>query len=162
MTSADWPKVKEIYAEGLATKLATFETAVPDWKQWNEKHHSFCRHVIEKGETTAGWAALSPVSPRYVYRGVAEVSIYVRSDMGGMGLGTRLLSHLIEESEAHGIWTLQAVIFSRNMVSRRMHERAGFREVGYREKIASLNGVWHDTILMERRSPAVSEEEQHA
>ena len=155
MLPADWPQVRAIYAEGIATGHATFETTVPDWEAWDAAHRPDCRLVAVLGGEVAGWAALSPVSRREVYAGVAEVSIYVAGRARGRGLGRALLAALIEESEAAGIWTLQAGIFPENEASLRLHYACGFRLVGRRERIGCLNGVWRDTLLLERRSARV-------
>jgi L-amino acid N-acyltransferase YncA len=148
----DWPAVQAIYAEGLATGIATFETAVPTWEAWDSAHRPGCRLVAREAGRLLGWAALSPVSKRPVYAGVAEVSIYIAGDARGRGVGKALLLALVAESEKVGIWTLQAGIFAENRASRALHRSCGFREVGLREKIGQRGGVWHDTILMERRS----------
>src|SRR5512135_1577247 len=111
MAASDWPKVREIYAEGIATGNATFETTTPEWERWDETHRQDCRLVVRTGECVVGWAALSPVSMRAVYAGVAEVSVYVAARTQGRGVGTALLQALIEASERCGIWTLQAGIF---------------------------------------------------
>jgi L-amino acid N-acyltransferase YncA len=147
--------VQAIYAEGIATENATFETETPDWETWNAGHIEGCRLVARVGDEIAGWAALSRVSTRMVYCGVAEVSVYVASRMQREGVGSRLLSELVAASEAAGFWMLQASIFPENAASIRMHERCGFRVVGQREKIARLREVWRDTVLMERRSTVV-------
>ena len=155
MKAIDWEIVREIYLEGIASGHATFETQAPSWDDWDANHHRFARLILRSNEKIMGWAALSGVSRRKVYEGVAEVSVYVASKARGLGFGQRLLARLIEESERNGIWTLQASIFSKNIASIRLHNRCGFREVGRRERIAKLNGVWRDTILMERRSTRV-------
>ena len=155
MLPADWHAVREIYSEGIATRQATFETEEPSWESWEAAHHSFARLVARKDETVAGWAALSPVSSRQVYAGVAEVSVYIAQSQRGTGLGRRLLEALIAASEANGIWTLQAVMFAENAASLAVHRRCGFREVGRRERIAKLDGVWRDTVLLERRSQQI-------
>jgi L-amino acid N-acyltransferase YncA len=155
MTDEDWPAVREIYAEGIATGNATFETVVPDWATWDNGHHKNCRLLAKDGEHILGWAALSPVSTRQVYRGVAEVSIYVAGSSRGRGAGKALLKALIEASERHGIWTLQAGIFPENVASIRLHKSCGFREVGLRERPGQLAGVWRDVCLLERRSGSV-------
>lgn len=147
-----YPSVKKIYEQGLATGNSTFQTSAPEWEEWNHSHVVNCRLVgIEKNEVT-GWAALTPVSGRCVYAGVAEVSVYVDEKFQGKGYGTALLDALIRESEKNNLWTLQAGIFPENIPSIRIHKALGFREVGYREKIGKLNGVWRDTLLLERRS----------
>jgi L-amino acid N-acyltransferase YncA len=152
MLPADWPTVREIYLEGIASRQATFETGAPEWEAWDASHSPFARLVARQGETVVGWAALSSVSSRKAYRGVAEVSVYVAQSQRGRGLGLKLLEALIGESETNGIWSLQAVMFPENAASVALHRRCGFREVGRREGIGKLNGVWRDTILLERRS----------
>jgi L-amino acid N-acyltransferase YncA len=155
MAAGDWESVREIYLEGIASGHATFETQAPSWENWDTNHHPFARLVLRTEEGILGWAALSRVSRRIVYEGVAEVSVYVASRARGQGFGLRLLQRLIEESEAHGVWTLQASIFTENDASIRLHRRCGFREVGRRERIAKLHSAWRDTMLMERRSTIV-------
>jgi len=152
MSPEHWPTVRKIYLEGIASGNATFETTAPDWEHWNANHHEFARLVAVKNEEVIGWAALSRVSTRQAYQGVAEVSVYVAVDSHGIGLGRTLLEELIKDSESHGIWTLQASIFPENTASVALHLKCGFREVGRRERIAQLKGVWRDTILFERRS----------
>src|SRR2546421_912736 len=155
MTTADWPRVKQIYLEGIATGHATFETGAPTFAEWDQAHLSCARLVAQQGDAIVGWAALSPVSQRCVYGGVAEVSVYVSTSDRGIGIGRKLLDVLINESEENGIWTLQAGIFSENVGSLALHRRCGFREVGRRERIGKMNGVRRDTILLERRSITV-------
>lgn len=152
MHTEDWLGVKSIYEEGIKTGNATFQTVAPEWDQWNENHLQHSRVIAKVNRNIAGWAALSPVSGRCVYAGVAEVSVYVRADARGKGLGKQLLEKLIEESELNGIWTLQASIFPENIESLKVHEHSGFRIIGTRERIGEMNGVWRDTILLERRS----------
>jgi phosphinothricin acetyltransferase len=152
---ANYEAIAGIYAEGIATGLATFETDVPDWKKWNESHLESCRIAGFKDGTIIGWASLAPVSGRCVYAGVAEVSIYIGKPYRLQGYGERLLEKLIAESEKANVWTLQAGIFQDNMASIKLHGKCGFRMVGYREKIGKLNGVWKNTVLMERRSQNV-------
>jgi phosphinothricin acetyltransferase len=152
MTPTDWPQVREIYEQGLASGNATFETTAPDWEQWDAGHLPASRLVAREGGNILGWAALSPVSKRQVYRGVAEVSVYVRDSARGQGLGFKLLSRLVGESERAGIWTLQASIFPENQASVAIHQRCGFRIVGIRERIARHHGRWRDTVIMERRA----------
>lgn len=147
-----WPSVREIYRAGIASGNATFETEVPEWEQWDSKHLDFARLVAMVDGEVKGWAALSPVSTRSVYRGVAENSVYVAPDAQGRGLGRLLLERLIVESEARGVWTLQNSIFPENVASLRLHRALGFREVGRRERVAQLHSKWRDTILTERRS----------
>jgi phosphinothricin acetyltransferase len=153
--ASDWPRVAAIYADGIASGLATFETECPSWEQWDAAHLACCRLVARTGHEVVGWAALSPVSWRQCYAGVAEVSVYVDAGACGQGVGRALLEALIHESEAHGIWTLQAATFPENMASLRLQADCGFRVIGRRERIAMLNGVWRDTILTERRSGSV-------
>lgn len=152
MTPADWPQVRAIYVEGIATGLATFETEAPAWEQWDAGHLPSCRLVGRRNDLVVGWAALSPISRRPCYAGVAEVSIYVAAANRGGGVGRALLRALVEESERHGIWTLQGATFAENAASLRLLASCGFRVVGRRERVARLNGVWIDTILTERRS----------
>lgn len=158
MTPDDWPGVRAIYLEGMATGQATFETEAPSWEHWDAAHLSFARLVARADGGVIGWAALSPVSKREAYQGVAEVSVYVAGKRRGQGLGRRLLENLIDESERNGLWTLQAAVFSENAATVALHQRCGFREVGRRERIGKLNGVWRDTILLERRSTTVGVE----
>ena len=158
MTPDDWDAVAGIYREGIETRQATFETKVPSWDQWDESHHQFARLVLIVDSEIKGWAALSRVSARDVYAGVAEVSVYVRSTSRGRGFGRVLLEALIDEAERNGIWTLQASIFRENEASLHLHSKSGFRIVGYRERIAKLDGIWRDTVLMERRSSIVGSE----
>jgi len=152
MLPADWPVVREIYLEGIATRQATFETEAPAWEAWDAAHLPFTRLVARGGDTVVGWAALSPVSARKAYASVAEVSVYVAQSQRGLGLGRQLLEALVAESEENGIWSLQAVMFPENAASIALHRRCGFREVGRRERIGKLDGRWRDTILLERRS----------
>jgi L-amino acid N-acyltransferase YncA len=164
MTKSDWNAVSRIYQEGIQTKIATFQQDTPDYEKWDREHLSACRFVavdgdneIEvdggKGSFVVGWAALTPVSSRCVYQGVAEVSVYVANQAKGRGIGKALLLRLIEASEAVGIWTLQSSIISTNEASIRLHERCGFRRIGYRERIAQdLDGVWQNVVMLERRA----------
>ena len=151
MKAGDWEQVRSIYLEGIAAGNSTFETEAPSWEKWDEAHHQFARLVIRDGQKVLGWAALSPVSKRNVYRGVAELTVYVTESVRGQGAGRALLEALINESEQNGIWTLQGSIFPENTASIKLHLTCGFREVGRRERIAMLNGVWRDTLLFERR-----------
>jgi L-amino acid N-acyltransferase YncA len=155
MRPEDWPVVEAIYLQGIATGDATFETESLGWENWSPKHHAHSRLVARAGETVLGWAALSPVSTRRVYAGVAEVSIYIADAARGQGVGKALLHALIDQSEQNGIWTLQAGIFPENATSIALHKSCGFREVGRRERIGKLNGVWRDVALLERRSPLI-------
>jgi L-amino acid N-acyltransferase YncA len=154
MLPEHWTSVREIYAEGIASGNATFETEVPDWEKWDEGHRKDCR-LVAVDDKVLGWAALSPVSARHVYRGVAEVSVYVAASARGRGVGKALLEALVEQSESHGIWTLQAGIFPENSASITLHKSCGFREVGTRRKIGALHGVWRDVQLLERRRPKI-------
>jgi phosphinothricin acetyltransferase len=152
MMDDDWEQVRSIYLEGLREGNSTFETEAPSWEAWNEAHLASPRLVMRAADQVLGWAALSPVSKRRVYSGVAEVTIYVTQLARGKGIGRKLLEALIEASERAGIWTLQASIFPENVASVELHLKCGFREVGRRERIARLNGVWRDTVLFERRA----------
>jgi phosphinothricin acetyltransferase len=155
MQPEDWPRVAAIYLEGIATGHATFEMAIPSLADWDRAHLPAPRLVARQGELVVGWAALSPVSRREVYRGVAEVSVYVSTSSRGAGVGRMLLAALVDESERNEIWTLQAGIFPENGASLALHHACGFREVGRRERIGKLNGIWRDTILLERRSGCI-------
>ncbi|MDQ3917546.1 MAG: N-acetyltransferase family protein [Acidobacteriota bacterium] len=156
MRPEHWPQVRAVYLEGVATGHATFETEAPEWERWNAAHLPFARLVaLAEGGRVTGWAALCPVSGRKVYAGVAEVSVYVGEEFRGEGLGRALLEALVRESEAGGVWTLQASIFPENAASVALHLACGFREVGRRERVARLRGVWRDTVLLERRSKVV-------
>ncbi len=155
MKDEDWPEVKTIHRQGIATGGATFESEAPDWEHWDKSHLSDCRLVVIFGDEIVGWAALSPVSNRCVYKGVAELSLYVRDSFRGQGIGTELLKATIEESQRAGIWTLQSGTFPENVASIAIQKACGFREVGIREKIGCMNGKWRDVILMERRSKVV-------
>jgi L-amino acid N-acyltransferase YncA len=155
MSAVHWPDVRAIYLEGIATGNATFETSAPDWELWDTAHLPTCRFVANSLGSILGWAALSRVSSRQVYSGVAEVSVYVKAHARGKGIGIQLLSTLIEASEAEKIWTLQAGIFPENQASIGMHQKCGFRVVGTRERIGYLAGLWRDVVLMERRSSTV-------
>ncbi len=148
----DWPAVREIYTEGIATGQATFEIDPPDWETWDRGHRADCRLIAELDGVGAGWAALTPVSGRCVYAGVAEVSVYVAEAVRGRGVGKTLLQTLVTESEEAGIWTLQAGIFPENRASIELHKRCGFRVIGTHERLGQMNGIWRDVLLMERRS----------
>jgi len=152
MDPQDWESVRAIYLEGIATGNATFETAAPEWAKWDAAHRSDCRLVAREGSAVLGWAALSPVSSRKVYEGVAEVSVYVAASARGRGVGKLLLRSLIEESERRGVWTLQAGVFPENVPSIRLHEEFGFRRVGVRERVGKMGDRWRDVVLLERRS----------
>ena len=152
MNPEDWVQVRSIILEGIATGHTTFETDAPSWEKWDEGHLKIARLVARRGDRVLGWAALSPVSKRECYRGVAELSVSIKEERRGRGIGRALLEALIENSEENEIWTLQAAIFPENTASVKLHLRCGFREVGRRERIGKLNGVWRDTLLFERRS----------
>jgi L-amino acid N-acyltransferase YncA len=155
MQPQDWEQVREIYRQGIATGNATFEAAAPAFEDWDQKHFPFARLVARSGPEIAGWAALSPVSERCCYAGIGDLSVYVAADSRGAGVGRQLLNALIDESEQNGIWTLQAGIFPENAASLAVHRSCGFREVGRRERIGKMHGVWRDTVLLERRSTRV-------
>ena len=150
----DWPQVAAIYAEGIRTGNATFETEAPSWEEWDAAHPAL-RLVAELDGGLAGWAALSPVSERCCYAGVADESVYVAARFRSRGVGGALLDVLVPRSERAGIWTLQAGIFPENEPSLRLHRGAGFRQVGVRERLGRLDGVWRDVLLLERRSEVV-------
>ena len=155
LVPADWEAVRKITLEGIETGQATFETEVPDWERWDSGHRKDCRLAATENERPLGWAALSPVSSRRVYEGVAEVSVYVAAQARGRGLGEALLRALIDCAEEAGVWTLQASIFPENTASVGLHQKLGFRQLGLREKIACHRGVWRDTVILERRSRRV-------
>jgi L-amino acid N-acyltransferase YncA len=153
MRPQDWPAVRAIYVEGIATGHATFEQSAPEWEKWDAGHLKAVRIVARShAGDVLGWAALSAVSSRCIYAGVAEVSVYVAESARGQGVGRALLARLIDDSEANGIWTLQAGIFPENIASFSLHQNAGFRIVGNRERLGQMNGRWRDVVLMERRS----------
>jgi L-amino acid N-acyltransferase YncA len=151
----DYPALAEIYLQGIATGHATFQTEAPNWNVWDNSHLLFCRLAAFDNDEMLGWAALSPVSSRCVYGGVAEVSIYVASNAREKGVGKLLFAQLIIESEENGLWTLQSGIFPENNASIKLHKDMGFRQIGYREKIGNMEGVWRDNVIMERRSKIV-------
>jgi len=160
MRNGDWLQVRSIYRQGIATGQATFEADAPTWDQWHSSHLRPCRLVARANGHLLGWAALSPVSNRPVYGGVAEVSVYIKNDCQRQGLGSALLGALIEASEESGVWTLQALIFPENDASIRLHRKHGFKEIGVREKMGKMTfgplaGIWRDVLLMERRSRVV-------
>lgn len=160
MAREDWESVRSIYLEGLATGDATFETEAPSWEKWDEGHLSVPRLVAVSSSdgVVVGWAALTRISSRAVYGGVAEVSVYVTNKSRGNGIGKALLKQLIAQSEQKGLWTLQASVFPENIASLALHKMLGFREVGIRQRIGKLHGTWRDTVLLERRSEAVGNE----
>lgn len=156
MIPKDWEHVAKIYKEGIATGFATFEIKVPDYQDWDKAHLIIGRLVAEENGVLLGWTALSPVSSRCVYGGVAEVSIYVSSKARGKGIGKKLMQRLIEESESKGYWTLQSGIFPENEASIRLHEKVGFRFLGKRERIGkTAQGIWKDNLLFEKRSKII-------
>lgn len=155
MTATDWPDVKRIYQAGIDTGIATFETVVPTWQEWDIKHIQSCRLVAVEEGVVVGYAVLAPVSKREVYKGVAEVSVYVDPDHRAKNIGSLLLETLIPESENQGFWTLQAGIFPQNKPSIRLHKKFNFRLIGTKEKIGKLNGEWFDNLFFERRSKKV-------
>lgn len=155
MDSSDWQTVADIYKEGIATGNATFQQEIPTYSEWDNAHLKLCRIVALKQNEIVGWAALTPVSGRCVYAGVAEVSVYVSSKHRRHKIGIKLLEKLILDSEKEKLWTLQAGIFPENVPSIKIHEQLGFRNVGKRERIGKMNGVWRDTLLFERRSKII-------
>ncbi len=155
MVPSDWPDVSAIYLEGIRTGNATFETLAPTWDQWDRMHLPAGRVVARNGRTIAGWAALSRVSQRSVYAGVAEMSVYVATWARSQGVGDALMKAAIAASEKAGIWTVQGSIFPENKPSLRLCEANGFRVVGHREKVGKRDGKWRDTVLVERRSTVV-------
>ena len=148
----DWPEVSRIYAEGITTRNATFETELPSWEDWSATHLADHRLVAVVEDEVVGWIALVPVSKRPCYRGVAEVSAYVAEEARGQGIGAALLAGVIESAEGASIWTLETGVFPENTTSLALLKRFGFREVGIRERISQLDGVWRDVVLLERRS----------
>lgn len=150
-----YPDIAEIYRQGINTGMATFETSVPSWESWNENKLQHSRLIAFENKEALGWVALSKVSSRCVYEGVAEVSIYVSENHRGKGVGKILMQYLIKESEANGIWTLQSGMFPENEATIALHKLFGFRIIGYREKIGKLGVIWKDSVLMERRSKIV-------
>ena len=155
ITEEIYPEIARIYQQGLNSGIATFETEVPNWQTWNEKFLPYARIAVEVNGEIGGWAALTPISKRKVYDLVNEVSIYISKDLQGKGVGKFLFHELIVASESHGVYSLQSVIFSENTNSVKLHTACGFRIIGFREKVAQRNGIWHDNILMERRSKII-------
>jgi L-amino acid N-acyltransferase YncA len=155
MRAEHWPDVARIYADGISTRDATFETDVPAWQAWDAAHLPDHRFVALEGGRVVGWVAVSRVSDRCVYGGVVENSVYVDAGARGRGVGRRLLEALVESTERAGIWTIQTGIFPENAASVAVHERVGFRVVGRRERLGRLDGAWRDVLLLERRSPVV-------
>lgn len=156
MKDSDWNEVSKIYLEGINTGIATFQNSIPTFEEWDNGHVKTCRLVAKSNDKVLGFAVLSPTSSRCVYRGVAEVSIYIGDNYRGLGIGKALMMNLIKLSEKNNFWTLQSGIIRENTASIELHKKCGFREIGVREKVAKMdNGVWHDTVLMERRSKIV-------
>jgi len=155
MLAEDWASVAKIYQQGIETGNATFQKEPPAWEDWDKEHLKKCRIVATDGNTVVGWVALTPISGGCVFAGVAELSIYISNDYKGQKIGSQLLEKLILASEQENIWTLQAGIFPENLTSIAIHELAGFRKVGYREKISKMNGMWRDIVLLERRSQQI-------
>jgi L-amino acid N-acyltransferase YncA len=156
LTAEDWPAVEAIYADGIATGDATFETRTPSWEEFDAGRLHGHRFVAVEDGRVVGWAALSPTSARACYAGVVEHSVYVDREHRGQGVGRRLMESLVADADAAGLWTIQTSVFPENAASLALHERLGFRVVGRRERIARHDGVWRDTILLERRSPEVA------
>ena len=154
----DWEAVRQIYLDGIATGNATFETDAPSWQSWDASHLQTCRLIAHDNDTVLGWAALTPVSGRCVYAGVAEVSVYIAEAERGKGVGRTLLHELIARSEGEGLWTLQAGIFPENAASLNLFRSQGFRDIGYRERIGKMKDIWRDTALLERRSPTIGQD----
>lgn len=152
MTSTDHTRILEIYKWGINTRNATFETEVPSWTDWDSKHLQHSRFVYIENEKVVGWAALSAVSVRQAYKGVAEISIYIDTDFRAKGIGSQLMEMVIQSSEENGIWTLNSSVFPENAATLKLHEKFGFRIIGVKEKVARLDGKWRNTILLERRS----------
>jgi L-amino acid N-acyltransferase YncA len=155
LEAKDYPQVSAIYASGIATGMATFQTEATSWEEWDKSHLKECRIAAFENDEMMGWSALTAVSNRCVYAGVAEVSIYISENFRGKGIGKLLLIRLIEESEKIGLWTLQSGIFAENVASIKLHEYCGFRLIGTREKIGKKDGLWKDNVIMERRSKTV-------
>lgn len=155
MLPEHWNDVSKIYKDGIETGMATFEKEVPGWEQWDAHHLKTCRIIGTINKKIVGWAALSPVSSRCVYGGVGELSVYVANGFHGNQIGEKLLRRLITESEENGLWTIQSGVFPENISSIKLHEKVGFRKIGYREKIGELDGIWKDNILLERRSKLI-------
>ena len=156
MNDSDWEEVAKIYLEGINTGIATFQNLIPNFEDWNKGHIKSCRLVAKSEGNVIGFAALSPTSSRPVYSGVAEVSIYIGENHRGLGIGHALMTSIVKLSEENNFWTLQSGIIRENAASIELHKKCGFREIGIREKVAKMdNGIWHDTVLMERRSAVV-------
>lgn len=156
MRSGDWSEVSTIYQEGIETGMASFRSPEISWKDWDAAHIKACRFVVCEGKEIVGWIALLPASAKYDLTGVAEIEVYVKHENKGKGLGFLLLDTAVKESEKAGVWMLQAGIFLQNSASLKIHEKAGFRVVGYREKIGKVKGVWQDNLLLERRNKLIA------
>jgi L-amino acid N-acyltransferase YncA len=156
MRSVDWDEVRAIYQEGIETGTASFRTPEISWKDWDASHLKTCRFVARQGKEVVGWSALLPVSANFDTGGVGEIEVYVKHGYKAQGIGSVLLDALVKESEEKGIWMLQAGIFLQNSAILKIHEKAGFRVVGYREKIGKAKGVWQDNLLMERRNKLIA------
>ena len=152
---SDWEAVKSIFIQGIQTGNATFQLQAPTWEEWDKGHTQNCRYVARLNGEVVGWIALSPISSREAFSGVAEVSVYLDGSITGKGLGSKLLQYMIKESENHGFWTLQSMIFPENEASIYLHKKYGFDEIGTRKRMGKLNGVWRDVVLLERRSETV-------
>lgn len=155
MTGQDGSSILEIYKMGVDSRNATFDTTVPSWIDWDLKHLQHSRFVYVDKQKVLGWIALTPVSARQVYRGVAEVNVYIDINFLGKGIGSQLIEQLINSSEEQGIWTLYSSIFPENTATFKLHEKFGFRVIGRREKIAKLDDIWRDTVVLERRSKRI-------
>ena len=155
MLPQHWEAVKTIYEQGIATGNATFQTTAPSYQSWDDAHIKTCRLVATLNNEIVGWAALTAVSSRCVYEGVAEVSVYIATNARGKNIGSTLLQELITKSEQHNFWTLQSGIFPENKASIAIHEKNGFRHIGYREKISKMDNLWRDNVIMERRSTII-------
>lgn len=156
LTHADWPAVRRIFEEGIATDIATLEIEAPGWPEWDASHRDDCRFVARRGGVVVGWIALSAPPPRRVYAGVAWLSVYVTATERNTGVGRALFEALIPASEVEGLWTLQAGVIADNKASLALHERAGFRRIGVQERLGrDRRGRWRDVVLLERRSPVV-------
>lgn len=155
MKASDWEDVSQIYAQGIATGFATFEQTISSYESWNQAHVEKCRLIAEENGEILGWAALSPVSSRCVYGGIGEVSVYIRAESRGKGVGKLLLKQLISESEKAGFWTIQSGIFPENEASIHLHKKIGFRFIGKRERVGKIQGIWKDNLLFEKRSETI-------
>ncbi len=155
LTENHWPEVKAIYVNGVATGIANFSHNIPEWDAWDKAHVKDCRLVATENGRVLGWAALTAISDHCVFAGVAEVSVYIAESSRSKGIGKKLLDELVKLSEQNNFWTLEARIFTENLASIKIHEENGFRIIGSRERIGQLNGVWRDTLLLERRSVKV-------